>query len=792
MANFTKFDEDFPIITSQPIASRVEGMEAISKAVGIASDELMKTASELSEEKSSANLLSAHSSLQELDKNTRMQVEQDPANANNYAKKAKEIADSVTQNTFVNQKDRNNLHYLSKSITSNLDLFSAQKAMQSQKSLMKYQQMQEFNKSNQSLYDMMFSDPQHADTVIDGMLKAIQANVKADIYTPIEANALAKLIYAEIERANKRGAAFQSKSVNAQQLAALNAYQPSPTPLSNAGMPMNQHTVFEADLHLDGLSTQATKAHIAQGGSVTPWQLRNIKSDNEFNVLHEYNNGAAIGESLFTSGEHYPAILARRAQLNEPKSILSPAQEGERDRLNTIYNDLEKNGGYLKFVSMTPRGAQATIGYQRQNDVIEHMDYVGSPEEIANKKALAKRENLNDYMDKLNSVGIGMEIPDRLRSTVPEQIVQPVKSMFSKDGDINAGINNIALLDQRHLTNLAKRMDNPMQYQTVYEAGSLLGKADQGFMLPFIQSQQQGLEFKELDLQDKNKVLSPKMLTAKILGNSSFTKILDNFSYYPNGEVMKSTAMEKAINFVHFMAQKNMDYTGKNVDQYISTYADNVSRAYPRMSSFDYSFDTNIIGVKSPDDANSLASHALQTTYKKLHEYMNDAQFDDYISTNKPFVLNTPSGRVMVVNKNNEAIPDKDGRPAFSEFYSGRIQSVANHQLDVTKKQLGGSINPFMLDFRKSMEMPREQAEKLVSPPVSEQTKADIESIQKGEMQHHKPSADDDIEAFRKKAVEGFHKVDEIMEERATENARKRGSAAAKKFNMKNLIEGKE
>lgn len=803
MPQYAQFENENPIIRDQPIASKAEGYETLAKVAGVAQDELVKQAAAMGEEESSANLMSAHSNLQDIDKKTRLQIEADPANANKYLDQSKQLTQTVLDSSYVNKKDRNSLKYLSDTAKTDLDYYGNQKAVESQKNLVKYTQMNEFNNNVQTIFDKMFTDPKAADTIIDGLKKSIEANVRAGIYTPVEGATQSKLIAAEIKRANARGAHYQQGTADAATANAINSYQPSPTAFSNANMPMDQQTMHGADLHLENLSTQDIKAKIANNGSITPWDLRNIKSNNEYNHYYAYNQGAAIAEGMVKSGAHYSALVARQKELNQPKQTLTSQQEGQRDRLNNLLIGLEQNGGFGEMVDSTPAGAKAIIDYQHQQAAIQKTVFTGTPEEKAIAQSKAYKENINDLIHKREAVGIGMEVPDRLRSGVPKQISEPVKSMFTKNGDVNLGLENLQLLNKNNIVSLAKLMPNALQYQTAYEAGMLQGQADNDFIIPFVQSQQDGLQFKELNLQDRDSKLSDDKIRTRLLKNTNFTQLLNNYNNRSNSAEMKSAKAQQAIKYIQYMAANNNDYTGSNIDDYISKFSDNLVRAYPQMSSFSYHFDTNIVGVKSEDDASSLAHYALQKTYTKLREYMNEYELNDYISKNKPFVINTPSGRVTVVDKTNQALPDKNGNPAFAELYTHRIQAVANHQGSIFKERVRLSSNPFMIAI------PQEVATKDVNRreedqglPSTDEAQASVNEVIKRTAARQETRASTNQKALEDARSEKERKDDEQAaaieqkerddEAKETAKARARGEKAAKKFKVKDLIEGKK
>ena len=146
---------------------------------------------------------------------------------------------------------------------------------------------------------------------------------------------------------------------------------------------------------------------------------------------------------------------------------------------------------------------------------------------------------------------------------------------------------------------------------------------------------------------------------------------------------MVSAKVDQAVRFVKKIAADHNDPTFEHIDDYIKTFQTNMDKAYGVSTGFNYVMDS--INVPLEDNQKQvLASHGINEVRQKLLEYKTPAQVETMFSVAPPIMVSSPGGRITVIDPNGNAIPDKNGHPAYDELYSEGVWRKAEHDLETT------------------------------------------------------------------------------------------------------------
>jgi len=673
-----QYDDTEPMIEQQKVESTADGFDAFAKVLGgIAQDSAIK-AEDYAEEASHTQMLQQQSMLSDLESNSKIQMYQNPGQATQISEKAAYTADTIKQTASLNRKDRENFNYLTDNTVRDIKLAGAKQSIDLTRETAKYATLSAFDNTKQQIYEKLFTDPKAADILLNAQYSSLAGQVNSGILTATEASTLHNQLNEEILRAQMRGSTYKSGEGNAAHVNALNSYQSAPTPYSNVDMPMTESTMQLGESYVNHMSAQDLKAQVAAGHALPATAMMYIKSDESAMSLQSYKFGAAQANGKILSGRPWQEIKQDADFLNTNRVKLTDEQEGYRDRLNNFVLGIEKGGKYAEYVASTPAGARAYTDFNRKRAAIDNTVFTGLEGSPDQQKQLAQIKNLNDLWSNLNAVGIGMDIPDQYRNTIQEQYTAPIKGSFAQGANPSSAINMISVFDKRNLAYAANAMPKATQQLTVYETGQMLGKADAGFLTSFWKSQQDGIDYTNLQT-DKTGMSDKKIID---MVNPALTNINDYLRRLPNGVNLASASTEKALRYIKYQALVNNDPTFSRKDDYIKEYADNVGRAYQPLSSYNYMIDQNVIPLQKPQ-ADTLAAHALNMAYKQMQTYMNESEFKESISRNPPFVISTPTGRLTVVDQYGRAVGDKNGHAAFDEFYTEGLMRQAENDPEV-------------------------------------------------------------------------------------------------------------
>lgn len=682
-----QFKDSEPTITPQSVNSGASGFEAFARTLGSIADESAKKVAEIEEEASQGQLLQQQGMMSDLESNTKIQILQNPGQAVQIAEKAAYTAQTIKQSATLNKADRTKFNYLADNSMRDIKFNALKSSIDMNNEQVKYTTLSTFNTTLNQIRENLYTDPKAAGILIDAQYKMLPGLVASGSLTAHEASMLHKHIEEEIGRAQARGSLYRDGNATAAHLNAIESYHPIQAPFSNASLPMDAATNYQAMSYLNHMSVADIKSTIAGGASLPATAMMFIKSDEEAIALQHYKMGAAQANGKIQAGQPWQELKKEADLYNSKYAKLSTEQEGYRDRLNNHITGIEKGNQYASYIANTPDGAKASLDFNRQNAVIDQHVYTGSDEQVAQQKNAAKLQNLNQYISRLNAIGVGIDIPDQYRNAVPSQYTAPIAAAFTFGSDPSTAINMIAAFDKNNRPYVANAMPDPRKQLTVYEVGQMLGKADAGFLTSFWKSQQDGIDYKGLQT-DKTGMSDSKIKDAVVNKLSDMNGYLARL---PNGTQLVSASSDKAVRYVKYQALSHNDPTFSHIDDYISEYSNNIGRAYDVQSSFNYQIDKNVIPLERPQMA-ILSAHALSETYKSMEGYMNHEEVMEYISRNQPYVISTQTGRLVVVDQFGRAIADKNGHAAFDHFYSEGLLQKAQHDSEAVEMN---RINPF-------------------------------------------------------------------------------------------------
>lgn len=684
-----QFSDTNPVIQPPQINSSARGSESIAKVLGSIAERAISKAGDYASEASKSNLLQTHGMLQDIEAQSKIEIAKSPQHAETIAQNAEQTVARIKNSATLNRADKLNLESMAQGTVRGLKLTAAQKSISLSREQARYAALSSLGDTLQSIRRDIHVNPEQADSLIQAQYQAIAGQVRAGILTASEAENIHKQFTKELEMAHELIEGIKYGSLTASDLSALHATEPGQIPLSNANLPIAHETAMNADHHFGQLTLHDVQSRMANGERVSPQDLMAVKSITDLDKVLNYGAGAARATGDINSGESWVSLKSKLSALKK-KQKLSSKEEGYKNRLNNFIINAQQPGHYQNFIAGMPEGARAYNEFTQTQAVIDNDVMFGTDEQVSLQKHMRSTENLNNLISKSNAIGVGMHYPDHLRQPIPMQYLSPIVNSFEKGGDIRSAINNIQMLSpQNRMYAMNAFPGNYRKQLTVYEIGNLADKADPGFMISLMASQQvdslgEGATGRK-DSQEKflqlsrEKKYSDNQLIARIM--PSLTSINTYLSKQPNGGALVSAKSDQALRYIKRVAADNNDIGFEHLDDYIDTFANNMSKAYGVSTGFNYVMDTQNVPLEE-NQMQVLASHGLNVVREKLLEYKTPAQVESMFSVAPPVMVSSPGGRIMVIDPNGHAIPDKNGHPAFSELYSESVWRKAEQDAD--------------------------------------------------------------------------------------------------------------
>jgi hypothetical protein len=684
-----------PIVGGNQAASvsTARGSENIAKVFGSIAERSVVQAGEYANEASKANLLQTHGMLQDVEAQSKIDILKSPEHAEVIAKNAENTVTKLKSEATLNRADRLSLDQMAGNTIRGLQLTAAEKSISLAREQAKFATLSSLGDTLQSIRRDIHINPEQADALIQAQYETLAGQVHAGIITAVEAANIHKQFNAELEMAHELVEGIKNGSLTASDMSALHATEPGQIPMSNAHLPIDHGTAMNSNHYFGQLTLHDIQSRMANGERVSPRELVGIKKISDLDKVLNYGAGAARATGDINSGKSWIALNHDLALLKK-KEKLSAREEGYKNRLNNFIQNAQEPGHYQNFIAGMPEGARAFNDFTQTQAAIEKEVPFGSEQQVALQKHIRSVDNLNNLISKSASIGIGMHYPDHMRQPIPIQYLSPIVSAFEKGGDITGAINNIQMLTPKNRVYAMNAFPGNFRKQmTVYEVGNLAEKADPGFMVTLMQSQQvdslgEGATGKK-DQQEKflqlskDKGFTDNKLIARIM--PSLTSVNSYLSKQPNGGALVSAKADQALRYVKKVAADHNDPTFEHLDDYIATYSTNMDKAYGVSTGFNYVMDTQNVPLEE-NQMQVLASHAMNEVREKLLEYKTPAQVDTLFSVNPPVLVSSPGGRITVISPDNRFIPDKNGHPAFSELYSESVWRKAEHDMEAKEK----------------------------------------------------------------------------------------------------------
>ncbi len=674
---------------NQSVATKSIGSENLAKVLGNIAERSVTKAGDYADEASKSNLLQTHGMLQDVEAQSKIDILRSPEHAESIAKNAENTLAKIKSSASLNRGDRRSIDEFADNTIRSLKLNAAEKSISLIREQAKFAALSTMGDTLQSIRRDIHINPEQADKLIEAQYASLAGNVRSGIITAVEAANIHKQFSSELEMAHELVEGIKSGALTASDMSAYHATETGQIPLSNAHLPMDHSTAMVADHHFGQYTSQDIQAKMANGERVTPQDLVSIKSTTDLDKILNYGIGAARATGDLNSGKSWVTLQSELTALKK-KEKKSAKEQGYQNRLNNFFNEAEKPGFYQNFIAGTPEGARIQIGAAQTQAAIDKEVFFGSEEQVNLQRFTKTNENLNDSISKSASLGIGMNIPDHLRQPIPLAMLNPIQNGFNKDGDITSAINNIQTLSPANRVYAMNAFPgNYRKQMTVYEVGNLSGKADQGFLVNLMASQQVdalGEKPGKKDSQDKFLQLatdrtgySDSKLAAYI--SPSLSTVNTYLGKQPNGGQLVSSKIDQAMRYIKYQAAQHNDYKFEHIDDYIKEYSSNMDKAYGVKTGFNYVMDTNNVPLED-SQMQVLAAHGENIIRQKLAEFKSPAEIENIFSTMPPIMVSSPGGRIEMVYPNNQTVVDKHGHPAFSEIYSDSVWHKADEDIE--------------------------------------------------------------------------------------------------------------
>lgn len=664
MAKYEEMEGRLPVFNPVITSSGAQGKEAMAEVFGNISSKFAQTAIQVNQDKSNAALYQATNQIYRLKNVIHEDFLRNPDQVRPLMDGAISDVKQIVEQTPLNEKDRQRLDYLSKNDITDIEaqglrLESEHARTQAKISFVtqwpeKLQQIQNsWDKEEKDLkYQYENSQKLLADALVNGYVSQSQYDAMNDtLHETVDAAKQAHEIYADQE-ANAKDYHYARTKFHA------------PNTFDQINMPSNEHTNFLYAHEMNQRNVHDVLAALYSDRNIDPLKFMNL-SKKEREEVQATRNVINDIKATFNSGGSWDSLEVIHKDLDSKKdNMLSTEERAAKTYLDNFFEQFIPDK-YLKIVSTTPIGAQAT---HEHNMIINAIDTNKAYSD--EQKESLKRDYDNVYVDRMVSAGIAKNIPGDKIMPINSPIILKAQSSFDPAGNPMDLLQTVDHYNQRNRVYVAQAMKTPEQKEIAYTVGVLEGKTSNAMRQELIAANQPKIDWSPIQLGKEGvSETAVKMKVQAELGD--IARYLNRFPSRA-GQERGTALISSTTNAVRYASLKRGEYDLSNYEKDVSAWGQEYKKAYNIYSGSNYAFNRVQQPQVSDYEWSSLGQYAIDQGHenmKRLNPKASEVDFMQSVDINPLYATITPDNHIIA--------QDQYGNIAFSAPYNSALLAHA-------------------------------------------------------------------------------------------------------------------
>lgn len=657
MAKLPQFEEDFPIITAQPVSSEAEGLEAISKTMSGISSMAIQQAKEIKDEQSAAMYLQTQSHMDSISTNYEIESIKNPDMSTKLAEKAEQEYTSAVNQAIVTKADRSKLEYLATKSVNDIKLKAARTQFENTRLEGQISLMANWPTTLQGLQGAV-GDEKEFNIRLKAAQDAIATAVKSRAIRLSQGEMLNKSLL-HVIKAQQAYHDLEPGNTTAREHNQVATTIASPTG-GHHGLPTDQTTVHLSNNYNNDITLRGIESSAAQGQPTNPMAWANIINDKQLDQASHYVQGAKSADADLKTGTSFTTL---QQDLNDLKSTasLNNWQRGRRDRLNNIVGNLNKG----LFHSVMREDGQ----YQKYE-----LDYNKNMSAVANNPNLndQQKTDLANYYDnqfahQVTGLAAAKNLLDEHISPIPYKHIQAGQSAFVLDQDPNLLKKSIGYWDHGLREYYARAMQTPVQQEVARATANLVdGTVSDPDLNALILANQKGRDYQALTAKQAGvAAVSDPVLRYQV--GSAIGDITGFIGKQVNGATRVDSVIAMTTNLAKYLALTHNDF---RADNYVAQAAEIVKKAYPVSSGARWTKNDKDFPWLESAQMDVVSGYLIDYVKNKMgNPVLGEARMSANLDTNPLKVIGKPNGDLAVM--------DSQGNLLYSTPYSTNLLALA-------------------------------------------------------------------------------------------------------------------
>lgn len=695
MPELPQFNETQSVLQQQKVNSKAEGFDAWAKTLGNIANEAGNQAEKIEEEKSNALFMVSANSANELKTKTHIEMIQNPDKANNIAKNALSVNESIKQAAVLNEKDRSRLNYMVNENQSQINLRAAETD----------HSFQVRSLGNKFWDEYPISMRQIEEAIGQGdfdKAKILEENLHANALSAAKIGSLSPEAFGRVNKSMRdlydRASYLTKLSQDPNGVSAHEYHANKISPFAsqsfdNIGQPVHGNTQWMAN-HLNYDRTMQGQLNALYNGQPVNFGVVASASENDYNKFIMTMNGVNQVKGAISSGIPFNQIQAHIETL-ETKEKLSAIEEGQVTYWKSLNNRMSSDNAFYGIMGQVGLGQEYTAEHQAQSASLRATK--GGADLVR-----ALQDNDNKYIGQMVDLARSLSLDPHYIKPIPVEWSNEVKSSFQKDAPVLPALRRLEYVAPEFRAYLAEAMPKSHQGMSVWVAGLTLGKTDSSFQADLIHANQNQIEpnAPKGEGKEKNSLITSgkedvgtkadNIWSAIISQNDNMKSIYTYLGKLPNGASAQSGFRQMAINYVNDQAQRAGDVDLSHKDDYINTFANNINKGFNFYQSDKALINLTDLPITRQQDVDYLTNYALSEAYKRIHEGKSESDFQTSLSINPLMVVSTPDRRLIVIDRYGRAAVTNDGHEAFDVPYTTNLLAAAQKRSNDINDYLSG------------------------------------------------------------------------------------------------------
>lgn len=657
MANeIPQIQDSQPVLSPVNVNSKASGYEEFAKTLGNLGEKAEAKTEEMASDQSQAMYINSVANIEQIKTKAQISMLEHPDQSIKIAQQTNTALEAVSQNAFVNKKDRLRLKSDVNSATNDMALKSATTEVKQRQLESAFTHYANWPDQLKAYKSALMNDHVKAESLKNAMISSLHSLVSTGSMTPIQAANQMKTMQDVVGLAQQHYEMYGSGETTAKDYHTLTS-NPLDQQADDSTAPINHSTGWMINYYNNDKSFQGVLADISQRRLPNPEvfdSLEPAQRDHALMAMH----GTQVADGMIKSGEPYSSLEHTFKSLDETGRVLSYKDQATKNALGTYLAEL-KNGNYLNIMGQTPAGNAIMRDFVTRDSAIRNTPIADD------QKGQLLLQNKNQMVSASIAYADAHHIPRQYVQPIPQADVAQVQNAFALGQDPSSVLSTLGQYTKQNQAYLANAMKDPGQRMIVQTAALSGGDVPYQDQVDFIAGNQTGRGY-PTGIKGE---IPDNTLKARIYANLKEPMRIIAQNYDPQqAQTLQNAMLTTTLNAAKYYAMKDnnqtMETKGFNIfgtasgwEMYVDKAAKFYNSSYTQKSGSNWIVNPKQLPAPmSNGDLDNLAHYAITQGNDYVSSHLGDERYNQMAGRGSLKMIITPTQDIQAVTPNGEVV----------------------------------------------------------------------------------------------------------------------------------------